>query len=112
MCRKIIVAGAKAGMKQKGKVVNTSTPKAPVSMLILVRMMAVAEVIKISRKPKVFQKIASLRAYLCSLLMSLAIHTQLKAVIISPVPAIKAKVEGSTLSSIKTIKKLPISLNL
>ncbi len=50
-----MVAGAKAGIKQKGNFASISTPNAPVSILILVKRMAVTEVIRISTKPKVFQ---------------------------------------------------------
>ena len=48
----IIVAGAKAGMKQKGNVVKISTPKFPVSMFHLVKKIAKTEVIRISKNPK------------------------------------------------------------
>jgi len=61
-CRNIIVGGANAGMKQNGNSAKNSTPGTPLSMLILVKMIAIADVISISTRPKVFQMNVSRRA--------------------------------------------------
>ena len=58
-----MVAGAKAGIKQKGNSVKTSTPKFPVSMEAFVNQKAKNEVIKISSSPKVFLINACFLAY-------------------------------------------------
>ena len=58
-----MVAGAKAGMYQKGNLARASTPCAPVSMEILVIKNAIAAVVRISSRPKVFQIVASFNAY-------------------------------------------------
>jgi hypothetical protein len=50
----MIVAGAKAGIKQNGNSARNSTPWLPVSILNLVNNMAIADVNKISTRPKVF----------------------------------------------------------
>ena len=63
--RKIIVGGAKAGMKQKGNFAKASTPIVPLSMDSLVSKIAVMAVKAISNEPKVFQIRVTVLAFFC-----------------------------------------------
>ena len=93
-CKKMIVAGAKAGIKQKGNSPNISTPCAPVSMDSLVRKNAVAEVAIISRKPKVFQTRPMVFQFEAFCWTTLATQILLRAVMRSPKPARKPILPG------------------
>ena len=108
--RKIIVAGANAGIKQKGKNVSTSTPWAPVSILSLVKSMAMKDVAMISSKPKVFHIKAILLASFFLCFNTCLTQMLLAAVSTSPKPAMSPKTIGKLSLKYSRIKKPPMNL--
>ena len=55
MCKKTIVAGAKAGIQQNGKSAIATTPCVPFSMDNFVEMTAVIATFMMSKRPTIFQ---------------------------------------------------------
>jgi len=96
-CKKIMVAGAKAGIKQKGKAPKASTPCDTVSMDNFVSIKAVTEVATISRKPKVFHIHVNTLAEDHLSLMALTTIIDDNAVTRSPIPDSKAMDAGKAL---------------
>ena len=86
-CKNIIVAGANAGIKQNGKLPIPITPWEPVSMEILVVIIAVVKTERMSKIPKIFQAIVKDLAYRLLLFSAFTTKILNNAVAISPIPA-------------------------
>ena len=81
-------------MKQKGNFAKASTPIEPLSMDSLVRIMAVIAVNIMSNIPKQFQIKVIVLAFFCFSRMAFTTKILVIAVIISPEPAMTAKIFG------------------